>query len=75
MRTGKRSPLHSMALMSGILSQLVGSILVGIFGGMWLDRSLDTAPFLMIVGLFIGLAAGVYGMIKLIQRHFGEEDQ
>ncbi|WP_221567304.1 MULTISPECIES: AtpZ/AtpI family protein [Bacillaceae] len=75
MRTGKRSPLHSMALMSGILSQLVGSILVGIFGGMWLDRSLDTAPFLMIIGLFIGLAAGVYGMIKLIQRYFGEEDQ
>ncbi|WP_408008632.1 AtpZ/AtpI family protein [Pseudalkalibacillus sp. A8] len=75
MRTGKRSPLHSMALMSGILSQLVGSILIGIFGGMWLDRSLGTAPFLMIVGLFIGLAAGVYGMIKLIQRYFGEEEQ
>ncbi|MCF6410923.1 AtpZ/AtpI family protein [Pseudalkalibacillus salsuginis] len=75
MRTGKRSPLHSMALMSGILSQLVGSILVGIFGGMWLDRRFGTAPFLMIVGLFIGLATGVYGMIKLIQRHFGEEEQ
>ncbi|MCF6138907.1 AtpZ/AtpI family protein [Pseudalkalibacillus berkeleyi] len=64
-----------MALMSGILSQLVGSILVGIFGGIWLDRSLDTEPFLMIIGLFIGLATGVYGTIKLIQRFFGEEEQ
>ncbi|WP_257348085.1 AtpZ/AtpI family protein [Pseudalkalibacillus decolorationis] len=75
MRTGKRSPFHSMALMSGILSQLVGSILVGIFGGMWLDRTIGTAPLFLIIGLFIGLAAGVYGMIKLIQRYFGEEEQ
>ncbi|MGM7703074.1 AtpZ/AtpI family protein [Pseudalkalibacillus sp. Hm43] len=75
MRTDKRSPFHSMALMSGILSQLVGTILVGIFGGMWLDRTFDTAPFLMIIGLFLGLAAGVYGTIKLIQRFFGEEGE
>ncbi|WP_349408827.1 AtpZ/AtpI family protein [Pseudalkalibacillus sp. SCS-8] len=75
MRTDKRSPLYSMALMSGILSQMVGSILVGVFGGIWLDRTFGTGPFLMIIGLFLGLAAGVYGTIKLIQRFFGEEDQ
>ena len=42
-------------------------ILLGTFGGLWLDGKLSTKPFLMIAGLFIGLimaAVGVYQMIR-----------
>jgi ATP synthase protein I len=71
----KRHPFQAMALMSGILSQLVGSTLIGLFGGMFLDEKIGTTPLFLIIGLFIGLGAGVYAMIKLINRFFGDENK
>jgi len=68
-----RHPLKAMALMSAILSQLVGSILIGIFSGRWLDKEWDTEPIFLIIGLFVGLAAGVYTMLVSI-RHFYSGD-
>ncbi|WLR55302.1 AtpZ/AtpI family protein [Mesobacillus subterraneus] len=70
MRRNNRHPLQAMALMSAILSQLVGSILIGIFSGRWLDRTLGAEPLFLIFGLLIGLAAGVYAMLRLIQHFF-----
>ncbi|AZB40906.1 AtpZ/AtpI family protein [Bacillus sp. FJAT-42376] len=65
-----RHPLQAMALMSGILSHLVGSVLVGVFAGRWLDGYLHTVPLFLITGLLLGLSAGVYGMLKLIRHYF-----
>ncbi|GAD12915.1 hypothetical protein GBL_1132 [Geobacillus kaustophilus GBlys] len=62
-----------MALMSAIVSQLVGSILVGVFGGRWIDDRFGTEPIFLIVGLLLGLAAGVYAMLRLIRQYFSEE--
>jgi F0F1-type ATP synthase assembly protein I len=70
MNQKNRRPYQAMALMSGILSQLVGSVLVGIFAGRWLDRTWDTEPLFLIIGLLLGLAAGVYAMVRLIQHFF-----
>lgn len=70
MRRNNRHPYKAMALMSAILSQLVGSILIGIFSGRWLDRTLGTEPLFLIFGLLIGLAAGVYAMLRLVQHFF-----
>jgi F0F1-type ATP synthase assembly protein I len=70
MRRNNRHPYKAMALMSAILSQLVGSILIGIFSGRWLDRTLGTDPLFLIIGLLIGLAAGVYAMLRLVQHFF-----
>lgn len=64
-----RNPFQAMALMSAIVSQLVGSILIGIFAGRWLDRQWGTDPIFLIIGLLVGLAAGVYSMLLSI-RHF-----
>ncbi|MEH7443378.1 MAG: AtpZ/AtpI family protein [Mesobacillus sp.] len=70
MRQNKRNPLQAMALTSAILSQLVGSILIGIFSGRWLDHKVGTEPLFLILGLLMGLAAGVYAMLRLIQHFF-----
>ncbi|ADI28264.1 AtpZ/AtpI family protein [Geobacillus sp. C56-T3] len=69
----QRHPFQAMALMSAIVSQLVGSILVGVFGGRWIDDRLGTEPIFLIVGLLLGLAAGVYAMLRLIRQYFSEE--
>jgi F0F1-type ATP synthase assembly protein I len=62
-----------MALMSAIVSQLVGSILIGIFSGRWLDHQWGTEPIFLIIGLLLGLSAGVYAMLFSI-RHFYSGD-
>ncbi|MED3722287.1 AtpZ/AtpI family protein [Geobacillus stearothermophilus] len=69
----QRHPFQAMALMSAIVSQLVGSILVGVFGGRWIDDRFGTEPIFLIVGLLLGLAAGVYAMLRLIRQYFSEE--
>ena len=47
-----RSHIKAYALMSGILAQLVGSILVGIFGGQWIDNKVGTFPLFLIIGYY-----------------------
>lgn len=73
MRQNKRHPLQAMALTSAILSQLVGSVLIGIFSGRWIDQKVGTEPLFLILGLLIGLAAGIYAMLRLIQHFFSGE--
>ncbi|WP_059171846.1 AtpZ/AtpI family protein [Bacillus sp. FJAT-27445] len=73
MRHNDRNPLQAMALMSAILSQLAGSVLVGIFAGRWLDGKTGTAPLFLIIGLFIGLAAGTYTMLRLVKHYYSGE--
>ncbi len=63
-----KSPLQAMALYSAILSQLVGSVLIGVFTGMWLDERIGTAPFFMIICLVIGITAGVWAMLQTIRK-------
>ena len=64
-----RRPFQGIALYSAILSQLVGSILIGVFTGMWLDSKIGTTPLLLVLCLFIGLATGVTAMILSIQKY------
>lgn len=43
-----------------------GSILLGILGGHWLDRKLNTEPILVIVGLLLGIAVAFYGVYQML---------
>lgn len=73
MRQNNRRPFRAMALMTAISSQLVGSLLIGIFLGRWLDGFGDTMPLFLVIGLFLGLAAGIFAMLRTI-RHYYEGD-
>lgn len=69
----QRHPLQAIGLMSAIVSQLAGSTLVGVFGGRWADRQFDTEPLFLIIGLLLGLATGVYAMIRTVRQYFSGE--
>lgn len=69
-----RHPFKGYALMTAIASQLVASILIGIFVGRWIDDYAGTEPLFLIIGLLLGLSTGVYAMMHLI-RHFYSGDQ
>ncbi|MBV6685494.1 AtpZ/AtpI family protein [Rossellomorea marisflavi] len=70
MRQPNRRPYQGVALYSAILSQLVGSMLIGIFGGRWLDGLLDTEPLFLIIGLLLGLTTGIYTMLRTVQHFY-----
>ncbi|RNF40017.1 AtpZ/AtpI family protein [Planococcus salinus] len=63
-----KSPLQAMVLYSAILSQLVGSVLIGLFTGMWLDEQFGTAPLFLIICLMLGLIIGVRAMLQTVQK-------
>ncbi|HEX2201840.1 MAG TPA: AtpZ/AtpI family protein [Longimicrobium sp.] len=50
--------------MMGVGLQFAGSILLFLFVGMWLDGKLGTAPWLLIVGVFVGGSAGFWSMYR-----------
>lgn len=75
MSNQQKNPMRAMALMSSILSTLAGSILIGIFGGKWIDSMIGTFPLFLVIGLFLGLGTGVYGTIRLISNFESGEKQ
>ncbi|WP_100405715.1 AtpZ/AtpI family protein [Bacillus solitudinis] len=69
----KRSPWRAMALVSIISSYIVGSVLSGVFIGIWLDNQFDTKPIFLIVSLFTWLFVGGYGVYKVIEPFLGDD--
>ena len=63
---------RGIAVTTTILSYLSGSTIVGILIGRWVDQYFQTSPLFLIIGLLIGLAAGVYGMIYLVNQLMGD---
>lgn len=53
--------------------ELVAAVLVGAFGGHWLDRWLGTTPWLFLIGFVLGAAAGFLNIFRLIASEKGEK--
>jgi F0F1-type ATP synthase assembly protein I len=50
----------------GVGFYIGGSIVLGVFVGLWLDGKLGTRPLLSIVGLFLGLIVAGYGVYRML---------
>ena len=42
------------------------SMLLGTFGGLWLDSKLNTQPIFVLVGLFLGLIIAGFGVYRML---------
>lgn len=42
------------------------TIILGVFGGMWLDGKIGTTPLFLILGFFLGATAGFWSLYKTI---------
>ena len=49
---------------AGVGLQFAAAIIVSLFAGQWLDRKLGTAPWLLIIGVFFGAAAGFHSLYR-----------
>lgn len=54
--------------LAGIGPLLVASVVVGYLLGSYLDAKLGTTPWLLVVGVLLGTAAGFVQMVKMLQR-------
>ena len=55
--------------------ELVLSVLLGLFGGQFLDKRFHTAPWLTLIGLSYGIAAGVRGLYRAAKRATREAEE
>ncbi|MCG6911737.1 MAG: AtpZ/AtpI family protein [Deltaproteobacteria bacterium] len=58
MKEDTKRSIRELAYFSSIGLAVALSIFIGLAFGLWLDRKFGTAPWLMFVGLFMGIAAG-----------------
>jgi len=71
-----RRPGLALALhLTGLGWYVALSILLGIWGGLWLDNRLDKAPIFTIVGLILGLVLAFYGAYKMILPLLESDDE
>lgn len=52
---------------AGLGFELAVPLLVGVFGGQWLDRRFGTTPWLLLVGAMLGAAAGMLSLYRRIK--------
>ena len=60
--------LKAMAITTTLGTELAICVVLGFYGGRQLDRVLDTGPWLMIIGILLGVVVGIWGIIKTMER-------
>jgi F0F1-type ATP synthase assembly protein I len=65
-RAGERGAEPNLSGLAGLGVQFVVVILAFLFAGKWLDSRLGTSPWLLILGVFVGAAASMYGMYRKV---------
>jgi ATP synthase protein I len=49
------------------------ALVIGFGGGHWLDGQLGTGPWLAFLGFFLGLAAGILNVYRVMQASAGKD--
>jgi ATP synthase protein I len=67
--SGRRGrALTTAARLASVGIEFALSTVIGMLGGRWLDGKLGTEPWLMIVGLLLGVTAGFRSLIRTAQK-------
>ncbi len=54
------------AQFAGIGIQFVVLVLLGLYGGKWVDGRLHTPPLFLVIGVFAGAGAGFWNMYRAL---------
>lgn len=56
------------ALAFGLGAELVGALAVCGLPGIWLDKKLGTGPWLTLVGVLLGIALGLFQLVRATSK-------
>ena len=66
-KDGPGDRLRELGPLLGVGTMLAASLGFGVVAGYWADGRFGTEPWLMLTGLFLGLAAGIYNLVMVIR--------
>lgn len=76
-RENKKKPpnsaLQALAVTTTIGAELAITVLLGYYGGKYLDGIFASSPWLLLAGVLVGLAVGVVGVYKTLTGFFERE--
>ncbi|HKQ65626.1 MAG TPA: AtpZ/AtpI family protein [Methylomirabilota bacterium] len=72
--SGDQGTWKALGELSSIGLVLVVSTIIGLVGGYYADRWLGTSPWLLLVGLVLGIAAGFVNLFRSVTRADRELD-
>jgi ATP synthase protein I len=66
--SGDQSAWRALGELSAVGIALVLATVIGLAGGYYLDRWLGTSPWLTLIGLGFGIAAGFVNLFRTVNR-------
>jgi ATP synthase protein I len=66
---------RTFARLGSVGIELAVATIIGLAGGHWLDGKLGTGPWLTLVGLLVGVAAGFKNLIETARKAQREGDR
>jgi ATP synthase protein I len=75
MAENKQELFRSLGFFSGVGISMVVATLIGLTLGHYLDRWLETTPWLTLVFLFLGIAAGFRNIFILTRRELRRQQE
>ncbi|MBI2016813.1 MAG: AtpZ/AtpI family protein [Candidatus Rokubacteria bacterium] len=66
--SGEKGTWKALGELSSIGMALVVATVIGLGGGYYLDRWLGTMPWLTLIGLGLGIAAGFVNLFRSVKR-------
>jgi F0F1-type ATP synthase assembly protein I len=73
--SGGGKQLKAFARVSALGIELVVSTVIGLLGGRWLDAKLSTDPYLMLLGLILGVVAGFRSLYLTARKQSQNADR
>ncbi len=70
---GRFGAFQALALTTTIGMELAITVVLGYYGGKYLDAKFATGPWFLLIGVLVGLAVGVAGVLKTLQGFFERE--
>jgi len=72
-KQGPGGVFQAIALATTIGMELAITVVLGYYGGQYIDEKFATGPWCMLAGVLIGLATGIIGVYKTLQGFFERE--
>jgi ATP synthase protein I len=75
MADDKRQLIKSLSFLSSLGISMVAASFIGLYIGVYLDKWLETSPWMTLIWLGIGIAAGFRNIFILTRRALREQEK